>query len=199
MREILNSHSQQSTYKQPRCYLNDLIQYAQQSKPWSNQHQQKVQWRSKEHPSVTSPLQGIVLHQDSAPNYSFVYDRIWVHPIIIPLPLPAMFQYKQDSFPPTIFFNFKFLFLFYLILFLSFQNFSLFWVGGGRSVNSFTYNYHGKVIIIMGQTIKEKGISAVTCKEVATSSFHQLKTSLPNLLKLLWKIKTMGNFEGAVG
>ena len=36
---------------------------------------------------------------------------------------------------------FKFLFLFYLILFLSFQNSTLFGVGGGRLVNSFTSIY----------------------------------------------------------
>ena len=96
MREILNT---QHSLKQPRCYykLNYLILLSNQNHGLINTSSIQVKWRSKEHPSVTSPLQGIVT-QDSAPNDSLVFDMIWVHPFMSPgLPLPAMLQTKQAT------------------------------------------------------------------------------------------------------
>lgn len=97
-------------------------------------------------------------------------------PSLSPFPSQQCFNTNKTHLYLLIFLHlccviyFKFLFLFYLILFLSFQNSTLFGVGGGRSVNSFTsiYIVDGSRSIlkfmIMGQTIliKEKGISAVT-------------------------------------
>ena len=88
----------------------------------------------------------------SAPNQSFVYDRIWVHPFIPPFPSQQCYNPNKTHFHVLIFLYlccviyFIFLYLFYFILFISFQNSTLFGVGGGRSVNSFT---HWKVQILL--------------------------------------------------
>ena len=108
-------------------------------------------------------------------------------PSLSPFPSQQCFNTNKTHLYLLIFLHlccviyFKFLFLFYLILFLSFQNSTLFGVGGGRLVNSFTsiYIVDGSTsilkFIIMRQTIKLKGYQSLR-------GWYQLISSAENQL-----------------
>ena len=108
-------------------------------------------------------------------------------PSLSPFPSQQCFNTNKTHLYLLIFLHlccviyFKFLFLFYLILFLSFQNSTLFGVGGGRLVNSFTsiYIVDGSTsilkFIIMRQTIKLKGYQSLRgCFHLISSAENQL-------------------------
>ena len=100
MREILNT---QQSLKQPRCYLNDLILL-------SNQHHGLINTSSRHN----GGQKNIPLWQVLSKELCYIRILLLITVLFMigfgfipsfPLPVPAMFQYKQDSFPPTNFFT----------------------------------------------------------------------------------------------
>ena len=91
-----------SPLKQPRCYLNDLILL-------SNQNHGRINTSSR----YNGGQKNIPLWQVLSKELCYIRILLLITVLfmtgfgfipLFPLPLPATFQYKQDSFPPTNFF-----------------------------------------------------------------------------------------------
>ena len=134
-----------SPLKQPRCYLNDLILL-------SNQNHGRINTSSRYNGGQKNmiPLWQVLSKELCYIRILLLITVLFMTDLGLSLHYPpsppsnVSIQTRLIS-PQLIFLHlccvnyFKFLFLFYLILFLSFQNSTLFGVGGGRSVNSFTH------------------------------------------------------------